>query len=65
MYYRSEAYDLGNDYVRCKEDGTVYTIEDFIKDSNITDPKDIEKAKMEYAEGRKEFFRLQSISTGG
>jgi len=54
QYYR-DAYDLGNDDCRYKEDGTLYTIDDLIKDKNVTDPEIIERMKKEHIRGHENF----------
>jgi hypothetical protein len=43
-----------------KEDGTRYTIKDWMKDRNITDQKEIDRVITEYHKGFDEFIRLQS-----
>ena len=58
--YHRDAYNLGNDFLRKKEDGTRYTIDDLIKDKHITDPKTIEEMKEDYQRGRKNFFWCHS-----
>lgn len=60
-YQTSSAYNLGCFGVFLKkEDGSEYTIQDWIKDHNITEEKAIERAIKEHREGFKEFCRLQS-----
>jgi hypothetical protein len=58
--YDRDAYNLGNDFLRKKEDGTRYTIDDLIKDKNVTDPKIIEQMKEDYKSGRENFFWCHS-----
>lgn len=59
MWDRS-AWNLGNDYTRHKEDGTIYTIDDLIKERNITDPEVIAAMKEDYRSGRENFFTCHS-----
>lgn len=53
--YDQEAYDLGDSLPERKEDGTFYTIDDLIKDRNITDPKIIAQIREDYNRGREDF----------
>ena len=59
MWDRS-AWNLGNDYIRDKEDGTTYTIDDLIKERNITDPEVIAAMKEDYRSGRENFITCHS-----
>lgn len=53
--YDYQAFDLGNSKVSYKKDGTVYTIDDLIKDKNVTDPETIAKIKEDYERGLENF----------
>lgn len=59
MWDRS-AYNLGNDYTRTKEDGTIYTIDDLIKDKGVTDPEVIAAMKEDYKRGCQNFITCHS-----
>ena len=53
--YDKQAYDLGFSRPIRKKDGTFYTIDDLIKDRNITDPKIIAQIMEDYNRGLKDF----------
>ena len=54
------AWNLGNSYTKTKADGTNYTIDDLIKDRNITDPEVIAAMKEDYKLGRENFCTCHS-----